>query len=208
MAECVGQEEIQVQYPVGGADEGAGGPPVQSAEHAVLPLGEPEAEPITQTGLSGVRGREHEGNGQTADTQVAAPVAVLHQAVGEAVEHGLIREGDGDVQNQIFGVGPGSGPESGEPPVAAADGEQAASFVEQLHGHGQQFAVRHALEERMLILAGGKYAVRPVDADLRAHIDAVLSFPEFDHPGSAVMTEIDRFAVKYHLKMDGSLVEK
>ena len=60
----------------------------------------------------------------------------------------------------------------------------------------------------MLILLRREDAFGPVDADLRACGDAILPFPEFNHPGPSVVTEIDGLAVENHLKMDRAFIEE
>ena len=48
--------------------------------------------------------------------------------------------------------------------------------------------------------------IRVVDANLRAGIDTVLSFPEFNQPGSAPIVEIDGKRIENHLKAGRHIV--
>lgn len=52
----------------------------------------------------------------------------------------------------------------------------------------------------------GNQGIGPVDTDLGADVDAVLSFPQLDHPGAAFVIKINRFTVEYHVESGGALV--
>lgn len=66
--------------------------------------------------------------------------------------------------------------------------------------------VRDTVKESGVIVIGGNQPVSLIDTDFSAGVDTVLSFPQFNEPGSVLMIKIDGFAVKDHLKMDGSPV--
>ena len=123
MAEGIRQKIIQVQHPVGSTDERTGNPSVKGAEHAVFPLGEPLAETAVKTRLPGTGRGECKRYRQAADAQVTAPVSCLHEAVGKAPEYSLVRKCNRNIQNQIFRMYPDTRSETGQPPVAAADGK-------------------------------------------------------------------------------------
>lgn len=55
-------------------------------------------------------------------------------------------------------------------------------------------------------LASGNEGVCPVDTDLCSDVDAVLPFPQLNHPGAALVVEVNRFAVEYHVKQVRTLV--
>ena len=54
------------------------------------------------------------------------------------------------------------------------------------------------MEECCAALASGNKRIRLIDSDLSACIDAVLSLPEFDQLGTALIIEVNRLAVEDH----------
>lgn len=123
MAEGIRQKVIQVQHPVGSADERTGDPAVKGAEHTVFPLGEPLDETTVKARLPGMGRGEHERCRKTTDEQVTALVSCLYQAVSKTSEYSLIRKCNGDIQNQIFRMYPDARTESGQPPMAVTYGK-------------------------------------------------------------------------------------
>lgn len=80
------------------------------------------------------------------------------------------------------------------------------SFAEKAERKSRHIMVFHALEQGGPVFAFVQEAVCVVYSDFGACIDAVLAFPQFQQPGSAVIFEIDGKAVKYHVKAESRLV--
>ena len=76
------------------------------------------------------------------------------------------------------------------------------------HGNRQQLTVVSALKKSLFVFCRGKQSICTVNADFSSGVHSVLSFPEFNQPGLAIVIKVNWFTVENHIKMRGCSVEQ
>lgn len=82
------------------------------------------------------------------------------------------------------------------------------SFSVKADLHGEHLLVGYGVIMGIFPLRGGEEGIGSVDTHLAACIDPLLSFPEFDQPGFALVVKIDGLVVEDHLKKGRCVVKK
>ncbi len=186
--------------------KGSGDPQEEPAEYPVLPLGQPAAQ-AGQEAVTGLRRPvERKAQAEVLHRDILLGEARPAQAPVEGLQHFPVAKAHRGFQAQPGGLGKYARQESSQPPVPLGYPDAGAVLHAQLHGTRQHLILPCRPEKRRAVLGLGQQSVGMVDADLRAGIDAVLAFPEFDQPCPAPVVEIHGEGVEHHLETGGHKV--
>lgn len=187
---------------------------VQAGEQLVAELCPGDPQPFQKADLFRADGRGRAAvcvmkvNCQAMTAVIQMRIISLPQRIQEASLHFRIGERDSDVHGKPGRIGKCACQEGGQPPASVGHGGEYAVIVIKRKGDVKSVAVSDRVKMRQRTLRRRNDSVGIVDTYLRACVDAVLAFPEFDQPGSAAIIEIDGKGVEDHMQGKGSLIEK
>ena len=141
-----------------------------------------------------------------ADTDVVRTITGAHKPFCKSFCHFMMREGNTGPHIQVLGIGKPSYGESGQPPVPSPYVSDSHAFSEKVKGKSDHVFILHALENRIFPFGFRYNSIRVIDSYFSAGIDALLAFPEFYQPGSAIIIKINGKAIKNHMKRKRGLV--
>ena len=198
--------EVKIQYAVFRADEGPGDPDEEPAVYPVQKL----RKVTMETGKEAVAFRhgpmEGEGQAEILYGDLLCRISRFAQAVVEGSEHFLMGKIEGGFQTQVAGTGKDARQKGSEPPVLHGQYNVGAVRLAKMQRAGEHFVFVDGREMCHLVFRLRQQPVGMIDTDLRAGVDAVLAFPEFDQPCSAPVIEVDRKGIEDHLEPGSHIV--
>lgn len=143
-----------------------------------------------------------------AAAQAGGLNAKLIKRIQKALTYFQIREEQGDMHGKLIGGRKAAGAKGCQPPGFLLNIGKTGGSLYQEKGKRKHFGICYSMKMGFGILLLCKKAVCIVHADLSAGIYAILSLPEFNEPGLALIRKINGQTVKDHVERDCAFVKQ